>query len=178
VSRVLETARHIIPSPNDNITKLPEGIETGEGSPITTGLLEGIKASGQIDNLILILALLIGVLTLLLMARLLIPHRLFEREEYHVIIPSSIQHPALLTLPYVYEGARAKLREIYEKLVATAKNRGIDIQPSTTMAELIKVLGIKGCEGPLKAYYTVMYGECSGCMSLISEAEELDKHAS
>ena len=76
------------------------------------------------------------------------------------------------TLPYVYDGVRARLRRLYLALVARLSRRVPGVSTSKTLREVAS-LARCGPASAVDAFYEVMYGGCAGCEELAAVAEGL-----
>ena len=99
-------------------------------------------------------------------------------ETYYLPEPLGQRGGWSLRTPYRYEGVRARLRRLYERVLEAAEARGLPVGPHMTLRELLEAMGLaKAVSRPLQAFYRVMYGYCRGrvCEELAREAEGVEE---
>ena len=99
-------------------------------------------------------------------------------ETYYLPQPLSRGGGWSLRPPYTYEGVRARLRRVYERVLEAAEAWGLPVGPHMTLRELLEAMGLaKAVSKPLQAFYRVMYGRCEGrvCEELAREAERVEE---
>ena len=177
-----ETPRHYRPC--RLVAQPPVGVE-GNATQATSHLAGPLSlpgGGGVHEPLYLVAYLAAAVAAVALVVAL---YRLWPRlakamvlETYYMPQPLSRRRSWSLRPPYTYEGVRARLRRIYERVLEAAEAQGLPVGPHMTLRELLEALGLaKALSGPLQAFYRAMYGRCGRgvCEELAREAERVEE---